>query len=71
MNLGKPRRRLQVAQRPGIDIDAQVGSDDPAETSPSVDASDERERESAPRASATRAARDGGTNRAAADHGDH
>lgn len=31
MNLGKPRRRLTVAERPSIDLDAHFGTDAPAE----------------------------------------
>jgi hypothetical protein len=31
MNLGKPRRRLTVAERPTIDLDAHFGTDAPAE----------------------------------------
>lgn len=40
MNLGKPRRRLEVAQRPSIDIDAQVGSDELADTTDLQDRQD-------------------------------
>ena len=32
MNLGKPRRRLTVAERPSIDLDAYFGTDAPAES---------------------------------------
>lgn len=38
MNLGKPRRRLTVAERPSIDLDAHFGTDAPAEAdSPTED----------------------------------
>lgn len=40
MNLGKPRRRLTVAERPSIDLDAHFGTDAPAE----ADTPSERER---------------------------
>jgi hypothetical protein len=40
MNLGKPRRRLTVAERPSIDLDAHFGTDAPAE----ADTPAERER---------------------------
>ncbi len=34
MNLGKPRRRLTVAERPSIDLDAHFGTDTPAVADP-------------------------------------
>lgn len=34
MNLGKPRRRLTVAERPSIDLDAHFGTDTPTEADP-------------------------------------
>lgn len=40
MNLGKPRRRLTVAERPSIDLDTHFGADAPAE----ADTPPERER---------------------------
>jgi hypothetical protein len=37
MNLGKPRRRLTVAERPSVDLDAHFGIDAPAESDPSTE----------------------------------
>jgi len=37
MNLGKPRRRLTVAERPSIDLDAYFGTDAPAESAESAE----------------------------------
>lgn len=60
MNLGKPRRRLTVAERPSVDLDAHFGTDTPA------DSETRSEREDAPTASRDRgdavpdAVRDGG-----------
>ena len=52
MNLGKPRRRLEVAQRPSIDIDAHLASDAP------TDSPDAQDRESEPSAIAPHAGRE-------------
>lgn len=59
MNLGKPRRRLTVAERPSIDLDAHFGTDAPTE----ADTSSERERAPVAGSDRDEAATDGGADR--------